>query len=143
MRIVSNILVCGILLASCRAEKESVQSCAGQFDGSYSGVALATEAGDTSFALSKTSAIFVSGPPEYYEQIAEAWAKSPYSGGLRPVNIEVEGVVRLRDRDNLAPVLDVTNTFDVSLDFSQEEVERQFRLRMNRGSPSLSRESVK
>lgn len=135
-----NVLVITFLfsLISCNGGDMGNSGCEEDYHGAYSGVALATGTGDTTFAISKDCVVSVSGSEEYYRQVRVAWQKSPYLDEVRPVYLDVEGQLRYRDQENLAPVLNVTNNFTVSTNFNPEEVTKQFRLRLDRDAPERS-----
>ena len=138
MRTIFPISILCISLMACHAQHSINENCAENFGGIYSGVAIATEAGDSSFALSQDCPIFVSGPEEYYQEVRVAWRNSPYKGALRPIHVDIEGQLRSREKENLAPVLEMGGRFSVSTDLNSAEVVKQFRLRMNRDGPEHS-----
>lgn len=125
-------------LAACGNPKTDNGRCIDEFSGSYSGVALATEGGDSSFATSAHCPIFITGNEDYYQKVREAWRKSPYQGDIRPVYVEIQGNLYDRRQSNLAPLLKVGTRFYVSTDLDPNEVAKQFRLRMDRDAPIRS-----
>lgn len=125
-------------LAACQNPQAGDGRCTGEFNGSYSGIALATEAGDSSFATSAHCPIFITGNEEYYRKVREAWRASPYQGDIRPVYVEIEGQLYDRRKSNLAPLMKVGTRFYVSNDLDPNEVAKQFRLRMDRDVPIQS-----
>ncbi|WP_374406218.1 hypothetical protein [Pelagerythrobacter sp.] len=135
MRTIFPIGILCISLVACHAQHSVNGSCTKDFEDSYSGVAIATEAGDSSFSIGHDCHIFVSGPEEYYQEVRAAWRNSPYKGALRPIHVDIEGKLRYRDQENLAPVIEVDEGFSISTNLDSTEVAQQFRLRMNRDAP--------
>ena len=124
------ILLGAMLSSACSQSLDEQSNCPSSGEFSYKGVALATGAGDSTFALASDCVFFVSGDKTYYENVQAAWTKSPYRDDVRPIFLSATG--RVEARENLASVFRIGSVREVSLDFTSHDARDQFQLRMAR-----------
>ena len=120
-----------MLVCACTDGPDEQSACPTSGEFRYEGVALATAAGDSSFALANDCPFFVSGSEAFYESVREAWTKSPYQDHLRPIFLSAVGRVEARE-EGFAPVFWIRSVSEVSVDFSKRDARDQFQLRMGR-----------
>lgn len=124
------LIIGALLVSGCSQSSGEESDCPSSGDFYYEGVVLATEAGDSTFALADNCAFFISGPETYYETVRAAWNSSPYRDHLRPVFFSATGKVEARE--DLAPVFRIGSAREVSLDFTRQDAREQFQLRIGR-----------
>lgn len=121
-------------VASCASESDECADFIEKFDGSYSGVVIALETGQLSFAANPNCRIAFSGNPEFENSVREAWLQSNYAGHFRPIYIEVKG--DLIDRHDqtipelgdikVAPLIKVQQVIEIEPATNQGMIEQQY-----------------
>jgi hypothetical protein len=125
------LILLGLVLASaCSQNLDDQSDCPSSGEFHYEGVALATRAGDSTFALATECAFFVAGPETFYESVRAAWSKSPYRDEIRPIFLSATGKVEARE--DLTAVFRIRSVREVSVDFTRTDARDQFQLRMAR-----------
>ncbi len=134
------VLALALLLTSCG--EITKDDCKTELPSGYSGIAIAMETGAATFAISDHCAFMVSGSNEVYDRIFEAWRASPYEGDLRPIYISASGsVIPNEVRDwmpedaKLTPYFVVSELRETSTDFTRDQADFAFRMRLGRPAP--------
>lgn len=131
------LLCCLLAFSACARKKTSCDDFLLHFRGAYSGVALATKAGDLTFAGAPKCGVSISSSYGDLKEVSRAWERSPYDGVLRPLYIEATGRIRIPENDKQSLIFDVDDLSTVSSQVSPMEARSQFKLRANRSLPKF------
>jgi hypothetical protein len=102
-----------LVLVSCGQGEPVFSKCDEITKDNYKGLAIALDNGTAMFSTSERCSFLLTGDLEYEEHVKKAWSNSSIHEPIRPIFVDVQGVVKEAKKPNRKPYFVVQKVFTV------------------------------